>query len=181
MPSRLWIAPQRTASDWSRISRTANPCRARGFPSIYLPKSTNRNVEELADEVFDAYRRNYDYDPTASFDARKEGEEDAKYWVREKISFAAAYGDERMTLYLYLPRDQESPYQTGVFFPGAGAVHFGSVDQWRTIFFDFIIRYGRALAFAVYKGTFERKTELTSTDSREDYLYRDHVILLSAE
>ena len=58
----------------------------------------------VPDEVFRLYRSLYAYDPTA-LDARVEGiDEENSYWKREKISFAAAYGNERVLGYLYIPK-----------------------------------------------------------------------------
>ena len=42
-------------------------------------------------------------------------------WRIEKVSYAAAYGDERIPAYLFLPEAREAPYQVIVFFPGSGA------------------------------------------------------------
>ena len=56
------------------------------------------------DEVFSAYRSLYTYDRTP-LDSRVEGTDDSSpYWRRETISFAAAYGDERVRAYLFVPK-----------------------------------------------------------------------------
>ena len=36
----------------------------------------------------------------------------------EKITYAAAYGNERASAYLFLPTKGKPPFQTVVFFPG---------------------------------------------------------------
>ena len=40
----------------------------------------------------------------------------------EKVSFDAAYGKERITAYLFLPKNSSPPFQTIVYFPGSYAI-----------------------------------------------------------
>jgi len=80
-------------------------------------------------------------------------------WKLEKITFDAAYGNERIIAYLFLPRKALPPFETVVYFPGAGALHQRSsagVPQLEE--FDFVIKSGRAVMFPLYKATFERGT-----------------------
>jgi dienelactone hydrolase len=74
----------------------------------------------------------------------------------------AAYGGELLPVYLFLPRNAKPPYQTVVFFPGADAfLQRNPSDRLspaegraRT---DYLLRSGRAVAYPVYFGTYERK------------------------
>ncbi len=43
----------------------------------------------------------------------------AKEWIIEKVSFAAAYENERVPAFLYLPKNSPPPFQTIIFFPGS--------------------------------------------------------------
>ena len=79
-------------------------------------------------------------------------------WRMEKVSYAAAYGGERIPAYLFLPKNAKPPYQVVVVFPGSNAIYErssanvgGDVDR-----FNFIMRSGRALLYPIYKSTFER-------------------------
>ena len=68
-----------------------------------------------------------------------------------------------MIAYLYLPKNASPPFQTLIFFPGAGAlgkkVHENAgIHKW---FMDYIIKSGRAVMYPVYKGTYERKDGMT--------------------
>ncbi len=75
----------------------------------------------VSDEVFRVYQNLFAYDPQA-LDAKVESiDRSAEQWVKEKVSFAAAYDRERVPAYLFLPRNTRPPYQTVVYFPGAGA------------------------------------------------------------
>jgi len=115
----------------------------------------------VSDEVFAVYRRLFDYDARdlqARVEARDESRPD---WIRERVSFTAAYGDERMIAQLYLPRTARPPYQTIVYFPGSDAIGAGPSDGLdQRITFDLFIRpflkSGRAVLYPLYKGTHER-------------------------
>ncbi len=106
----------------------------------------------ISDELFETYQRIFSYDRTP-LNATVEGTESTRAWARERISFDAAYGGERMILYLFLPTTGSPPYQTVVYWPGISFI-FNSIDQYRQE--DYLLRDGRAIAFPVYKGNFER-------------------------
>ena len=78
-------------------------------------------------------------------------------WRMEKVSYAAAYGDERIPAYLFLPKNAKPPYQVMVGFSGSNVFSERSsattTDMDR---FTFIMRSGRAFLYPVYKSTFER-------------------------
>jgi pimeloyl-ACP methyl ester carboxylesterase len=114
-------------------------------------------TEPVGDEVFEAYRRMYAYDPTdlrATVDAV---DESSPHWRKEAVSFDAAYGGERVTALLFLPRDSEPPYQAVIWYPGDDAFFVRSSDNLASAYlFDFIPRSGRALVYPIYKGMYER-------------------------
>ncbi len=81
-----------------------------------------------------------------------------KYWIKQKISFNAAYGDERVMAYLFLTKTSNPPYQIVVYFPGSTARDMLSSESLITMDnIDFIIKSGRAVIYPVYKGTYERR------------------------
>ena len=123
-----------------------------------LPEMLTRDVLEegpLPDEIVSAYQRIFTYD-ASPLNARVEESVAARNWVRERISFDAAYGDERMFLYLFLPTTGARPYKTVVYWPGSNALGHNSIDDYPELHIDFVIKSGRALAFPVLDGTFER-------------------------
>ena len=133
----------------------------------------------VSDQVFAVYRRMYDYDRTrlnAVVDTAREETDD---WIREKVSFDAAYNHERMAAYLYLPKHGKPPYQAVVFFPGSDAIHERNsrkdIDAGAFVF-DFIIRSGRAFVQPIYKSTYERQDSLHSDYADESNFYKEHVI-----
>jgi hypothetical protein len=133
-------------------------------------------VEPVSDEVFEAYRSVYLYDKTP-LNARVElMDDEPEHWTIEKISFDAAYGNERMIAYLFIPRDISPPYQTIVLFCGAQALSIRSSNDGKTLnsfgFIDFVIRSGRAALFPIYKSTFERRDGYSIYDP--SFTFSDH-------
>ena len=106
----------------------------------------------VPDEVFRLYRSLYAYDP-ADLDSRVEGiDEENSYWKREKISFAAAYGNERVTGYLYIPKHATPPYQTILYAHPGMALRLSSPQPGEEQFFDFVVKSGRAFLLPVLNG-----------------------------
>ncbi|HVR28153.1 MAG TPA: protein kinase [Thermoanaerobaculia bacterium] len=107
---------------------------------------------------FEIFRGFYSYD-RAPLDPRIERIEEAEHWRRERVSFAAAYGGERVLANILLPRNTAPPYQTVIWFPGSYALDLKSSDGDLVFsyYFDFLPRSGRALVYPVYKGTYERQ------------------------
>jgi len=140
------------------------------------PRYRNFLVEEpVADEIFEIYRRLYTYDATP-LNAEVIEREDAEHWTRERIELDAAYENERLTAFLYIPKGVEPPYETVVYFPGAAAIfrrESPAVDDSSLGFF--LLRSGRAILFPVLKGTFERGTSWNGWPDETNF-YRELVI-----
>jgi cephalosporin-C deacetylase-like acetyl esterase len=140
------------------------------------------NLEKpVSDELFRVYKSLYSYDKTplhATVDSVDEEDD----WKREKITFAAVYGNERVIAYLFLPKKSQPPFQTVVCFPTAGAI--GRRSSATTPYrgdIDFVIKSGRAVMYPVYKGTYERGDDLKSHYPNTTSSWRDHVIAWSKD
>ena len=124
---------------------------------ITMPVRDYSKEKPVSDEVFRLYRSLYAYDPS-DLDSRVEGiDEENSYWKREKISFAAAYGNERVPGYLYIPKQATRPYQTIVYVAPIQALWFPSPQPMEEHLFAFIIKSGRALLLPVPKGHYQRR------------------------
>lgn len=134
----------------------------------------------VSDEIFKALKRLYAYDKT-ELDPKIESEDRSNPdWIRQRISFNAAYGNERIIAVLYLPKGFPPPFQVGVIFPGSNAIQLttkGAIENYGTSLIDFILKNGRAILLPMYKGTFERGDALDSDYPSETAFYRDHVIM----
>ena len=105
----------------------------------------------------ESYKRFYAYDRTP-LDPRPTGVDDANpNWKRETLSIAAAYGNERVPIYVFLPRHATPPYQTIMYFPTSYARTVPSSARLDIASFEFLVRSGRAVVYPVYQGTFERR------------------------
>ena len=134
----------------------------------------------VSDDVFRAYRGLYAYD-RKPLNARTDATETEDGWTRERVSFDAAYGGERVLADLYLPRNAKPPYQAVVYFPGSGAMtseKLQSAAEWDA---DFIPLNGRALIFPAFKSTFERRDGLKSDVPTLTATYRDHMVMWSKD
>ena len=129
------------------------------------------------DQAFALYRRMYAYDKTDLKAVVESVDESNAEWRREKVSFAAAYGNERVPAFLFIPKGAKPPYQAVVYFPGSSAISQRSSGQINARSFDWIMKSGRAVIYPIYKGTFERgDADLTSDYPSQNNAFRDHAI-----
>ena len=122
-----------------------------------------REVVPVPDPIFKVYRDQFSYDRTALKSLVESTEESPGGWIREKVSFEAAYGGERVAAYLFLPKNASPPYQTVIYYPGGASEWQRSSEDIENyyefpMFLSFLVKSGRAVLYPVYKGTFERGT-----------------------
>src|SRR6185503_5611568 len=138
----------------------------------------------VSDDVFRGFRGFYAYDKTALDSKIELTDESSPHWRKEKITFNAAYGNEKVIGYLFLPKKISPPYQTIIYFPGANAMQERSIETYISNgagqarldieSLEVILQSGRAFFYPVYKGTFERGigsyTSPNSTSAYRDFL-----------
>ena len=136
----------------------------------------------MGDEVFQAYRRVYWYDST-DLAAKVESVDDASAdWRVEKVTFAAAYGQERVIMYLFLPKQGQPPYQPVVYMPGTEAWDQRTRPDLTNPPSAFLLRSGRAVVAPIYKGSYERGTnEYSGRQEKSSSLWRDYVVMFSKD
>jgi len=120
-----------------------------------------RKQKPVPDPVFKVYKEQFSYDKIELNPHIEWRNESSADWVQEKVIVDAAYSNEKLPIYLFLPKGGRPPYQAVIYFPGAGsASHPSSKDLERYREFDwflsFIVKNGRAVLYPIYKGTFER-------------------------
>ena len=152
------------------------------FAPIPLPRRDYTREKPARPEIVQAFKGLYAYDRTP-LEARVEDiDETAERWVKEKVSYNAAYGRERILAYLLTPKGRAPPYQLVVLFPGSNAIHERSskiLPGMRLL--SPILRSGRAVLYPIYKSTFERGDSLSSDYQAPTAFYRDHVIMWSKD
>jgi formylglycine-generating enzyme required for sulfatase activity len=141
------------------------PAEALTRPIEQLTRDYSKE-KPVSDQVFEIYKRFYAYDKTDLKPEVLSVDDDSPYWRKERISYSAAYGNERIPAYLFLPKSAAPPYQTVIYFPHSGAIDERSSDNLEIVFVDFIIKSGRALLFPIYKGTYERHFDVVPLSSQ---------------
>ena len=129
--------PRKPASDWAKV---------RGF----------------ADDAWKTWQGLLSY-AKGELDGRSDWKDDEVSSRRiEKVSFKAAYSNDRVTAYLFLPDPEKwpPPWQPVIFIhPGFGRMLSSSQDGHNTMdlaFWEYLVRGGRAVVYPIYKGIFER-------------------------
>jgi eukaryotic-like serine/threonine-protein kinase len=123
---------------------------------LALPVGPDRRHDKpVDDEIYKIFQRLHDYD-RSDLSPTLDGVEEAKYWRLENVSFQAAYNGERVIGHLYLPKNATPPYQTLLFMGGSEIFFQKNGYGSDTLFFDFLLRSGRAVLVPAYKGTMER-------------------------
>jgi hypothetical protein len=112
-------------------------------------------VPPITEAVFRAYSAMFAYD-RSDLHGATEATEDAGHWRKEKVSFYAAYGNERVTAYLFLPKNVKPPFQTVIYVPTLEALRLRSQEQLEYPFISFLLQSGRAVIYPIYKGTYDR-------------------------
>ena len=101
---------ERSETTGFRCARYSSTPLSEALAPIVQVQRDYSKEKPASDEMFRAYRSLYSY--RGPLDAKVEQvDEDDPSWRKEKITFNAAYGNERMLLYLYLPRNATPPYQ----------------------------------------------------------------------
>jgi dienelactone hydrolase len=172
----------RSATNGFRCIRHVEPepNLARLTRVIDLPFRDFMAETPVPDAVFEFFVRQFRYDPSP-LAARVEAEEPSLLGRMQTITLAAAYGGERLMLYVFLPEHGRPPFQTVVVFPGSNAIHtrvFSPLDLRRA---DYITRSGRAVVLPVYKGTYHRGGDLHSDYPSETVQYRDYMVMWSRD
>lgn len=172
-----WDDPQYSFFD-AHAQNPFNRDATNGFRCIsYLPETENREPLEkiiktevrdflsekpVSTEVFEVYLDQFKYDKK-DLDEEVEFVEENEDWTLEKVTFNTAYGNERMSAYLFLPKRGTPPYQTVVYFPGSYALFARSSDQlvenMKLANNEMFLKSGRAFLYPIYKSTYERFQE----------------------
>ncbi len=144
---------------------------ARPFDNYYKEKPVD-------DKTFNIFLRQYAYDKIP-LNAHVINFVDSSIWKIEKVILDVGYNKERLDVYLFIPRDVQPPYQPIIYFPGSGVIYNNkfTVYNYGLRVVDFIVKSGRVLVCPIFKGTCERKDELSSDLQEETVFYKDHVIM----
>jgi dienelactone hydrolase len=166
-PSYLYASPEalspfdRSDANGFRCVQNLGALPAAATSPIHSTVRDFSKFKPVNDEVFRAYKLLYAY-PNSPLNAKPEGiVKETTDWREEKVSFDAAYNGERMSAYLFLPKNVRPPYQTVLFFPSARVLFLPDSHNSRELgdmkFFDYILQSGRAVMYPIYDDTYERR------------------------
>ncbi len=118
----------------------------------------------VSEAIYQVYKGQFFYDKTELNERLETRNESSEDWIYERITFDAAYGDERVIANLFLPKNSTPPYQTVIYFPGVVSLFQSSSEDLENyyefpVFLSFLVKNGRAVLYPVYKGTFERRDD----------------------
>jgi eukaryotic-like serine/threonine-protein kinase len=155
----------RSARNGFRCVRYSQP-QPDYFTAPQIERTRDYTTEKpVPDETFEIYRSMYLYE-RSDLNSRVESvDRTPDAWRKEKVTFRAAYGNERMAAYLFLPKSAQPPYETVVFLPWASAGQTPSSANLVCMeWLDFVIKSGRAVLYPVYQGTYERTIPSPTSD-----------------
>jgi cephalosporin-C deacetylase-like acetyl esterase len=125
--------------------------------AFYGPSLDRGKDKPIDDRAYNFYLNLHAYDKTELNPSTESiAETSSQYWRRERATFQAAYGNERMIADLYLPKDAKPPYQGVIYMPGADAFFTKTLSGVNLRFITFVLSSGRAMIVPHYKGTLER-------------------------
>ena len=149
-------AMAREAGFGFRCIKQKTPLAANLLEPVVSVKRDPALLKPVDDALFAAYLRLYDYDPLP-LESRVETEDATNSnWIRQRVSFRAAYNNERVPAEVFVPKLGHPPYQAIVYFPGSDAIMKRSSREMYLQFVEFLVRSGRLVIFPVYQHTFER-------------------------
>jgi len=140
-----------------RCSKHVGPVSERARAPLTEKLRDYAQEKPVSDEQYRIFQSLYAYDATP-LDAKIEMTDDSDSAERvEKITFNAAYGNERVIAYLYLPKHVRPPYQAVVHFPAAPALFLDHIESVMLHWTRYFVQSGRALLYPIYQGTYERR------------------------
>jgi hypothetical protein len=164
------------------IKETASSAAVAYQPVSVASGRDYTNVQPVDDGLFGAFRRFYSYD-RLPLEAKTDWTTEFPEWRRERVSFSAAYGGERIIANVLIPKGVAPPYPTVIWFPGSYALGLRHSDQALpfSYYFELLPRSGYAVIYPVFDGTYERSAPIGSQGPITGTRRRDRTIRWSMD
>jgi tRNA A-37 threonylcarbamoyl transferase component Bud32/dienelactone hydrolase len=167
---------ERQANFGFRCASYDSPPGAEIMARIEYKGQDYRKTQPVSDAVYRTYVPMYVYDKSADLNAKVEPLGETEGWTREKVTFDAAYYNERVPAYLFLPKNARPPFQPIIYFPGAFAFlddkfDLAGLESGR----GFLLKSGRAVIAPIYKGLYERRDDI-HVGVNPPLVWRDHFV-----
>ena len=133
----------------------------------------------VADEIFDVYKSQFNYDDSplnATMTSRDE--ESSDLYIKEIWEIDAAYNNERIIVYVHLPKNAKPPFQSLVYFHHAGSIVPTPIAE--SVLgadrYNFANQSGRAFIQPVLKGMYDRNDGLKTWSANDSQQYADFLV-----
>jgi len=139
-----------------------------------LDRSKDKPVD---DQTYRIYLNLHSYDKMDLKAAVESVDEtSSQYWRKERVTFQAAYGSERVIADVYLPNNAAMPYQVVIYMSGLQAFYFKTLWAIDLQLIQYLLRSGRAVIVPHYKYTLERAPtpiDVTSLPTSQPNMFRE--------
>ena len=138
------------------------------------------SYKPISDEVFNIYNGMFKYD-SAPINTKviKDSISINEVWYKKVVEIDAAYGQERLPLNIFIPKNTSPPFKTVIYVPGSGSITSRNSQNLTANRIGFLMRSGYALIWPVYKGTYERGySEFPNYVENASKIYADQMIMM---
>jgi len=148
------------------------------FESIDLVKRDYINEKPISDQIFDFYLQQFKYDKSPLNSTIKEINSRSDQVICQKITIDAAYDDERLPIYIFVPKNTRPPYQVVIYFPTTWPLDLKNFESGPNDagVIEHFIKSGRVGIYPIYKGFYERNSGFHLMDLEKNK-YKEHVIM----
>ena len=158
----------RTVSMGFRTVKRPTPPPAASFARLNVATpQVVRPEKPVDDETYRILADLHRYQPSP-LEARVERTDSSPpYWVKQTVSFTAAYANDRVLAHLFLPKGVAPPYQVIIELGGVGIETTRRIDDY-PFPYEFLIRSGRAVMIPAFWGTLERGPSTFNLTTNEE-------------
>jgi DNA-binding winged helix-turn-helix (wHTH) protein/formylglycine-generating enzyme required for sulfatase activity len=144
-----------------RGMRASNDTLAGPLPAFPLFNDFSGSIRQVSDEMFAGIKLSFDY-TVGTLDAADVtvlGDSEFENWVRREVLIPTGRPDDPMSVFVFIPKGFQPPYQSVIYMPPADSWSPGFRSESIVIEnyqIDFVPRSGRVLIWPVYSGSHER-------------------------
>ena len=173
-----------------------NRYKTNGFRCVILPDDETNLVsadtliqsftrdfysfQPISDEVFNIYNGMFKYDKSPlNIKVMSDSIDNGEVWYKKVVEIDAAYGQVRLPLNIFIPKNETPPFKTVVFVPGSGSITNRNSQYLNANRMSFLLRSGYALIWPIYMGTYERGyPEFPNYVENDSKIYADQMIMM---
>jgi dienelactone hydrolase len=155
----------------------AEPTLAEAKRQIHRAFRDYAREKPVSNAIFESFRHFFDYDRGPMNVKLELRDTTPENWIMERVSYDAAYGNERMMANIFLPKGHTPPYQPVIMFPGSTVMFTPSSTDRADLVPRFVVSAGRVLVLPILKSTYERRDSLHSDLTDSTIFWRDHAVM----